>query len=296
MLKTCSIFVMITLCFLAAATYATGTYNDGNGSAEDPFQINTPEQLNELGLHSEDWDKHFVLTDDIDLIGYTGSQFKIIGGALNNVNVYGESVVGSLVGRMCGGIVSNCCVTGGSISGTKSTFGGLIGIVGDGGAVYDCHAYAYVEASGPSPGGSIGGLVGSTWESGIISNSYATGDVRWKQGQYTNMAGGLVGFNDAGVTIENCYATGFVHTSGTIYGTTEYAGGLVGYNSGVILNSYARGEVDGDKYCGGFVGNNSCSASISKCYSTGRVSGISDVGGGNRPLSSILCNLATVSN
>ncbi len=34
--------------------FATGTYDDGDGSAGDPFQINTPAQMDEIGRNACD--------------------------------------------------------------------------------------------------------------------------------------------------------------------------------------------------------------------------------------------------
>ena len=56
----------------------------------------------------------------------------------------------------------------------------------------------------------------------------------------TVYAGGLVGYNSGSIT--NSYATGNVSATSTS-SSSAYAGGLVGYNSGDILNSYATGEV-----------------------------------------------------
>lgn len=40
---------------------AQAQYGGGTGTAEDPYLIYTAEQMNEIGLHKEDWDKHFKL-------------------------------------------------------------------------------------------------------------------------------------------------------------------------------------------------------------------------------------------
>ncbi len=42
-------------------------YGGGSGTPEDPYQIATAEDLVSLGETPEDYDKHFILTDDIDL-------------------------------------------------------------------------------------------------------------------------------------------------------------------------------------------------------------------------------------
>jgi hypothetical protein len=56
-----------------------GVYGGGTGTAEDPYQIWTAEQMNEIGLNLDDWDKYFILAADIDLSGYPGDTFHIIG-------------------------------------------------------------------------------------------------------------------------------------------------------------------------------------------------------------------------
>ena len=62
---------------------ASGQYGGGSGTAEEPYLINTAEQLQGLGGSSGDWDKHFLLMADIDLSEYDGQDgreaFKHIG-------------------------------------------------------------------------------------------------------------------------------------------------------------------------------------------------------------------------
>ena len=90
-------------------------------------------------------------------------------------------------------------------------------------------------------------------------------------------AGGLVGYNSG--SILNSYAADDVSATSTSTSSYEYAyaGGLVGYNSGSITNSYATGNVSatssGDyAYAGGLVGGNTSSGSITNSYATGNVS------------------------
>jgi len=83
--------------------------------------------------------------------------------------------------------------------------------------------------------------------------------------------GGLVGKNSGNVI--NSYATG--NLSGT-----SGVGGLVGTNNGSVSNSYATGNVSGSRSVGGLVGiNYGSTSSVSNSYATGAVSGINDVGG-----------------
>jgi len=82
--------------------------------------------------------------------------------------------------------------------------------------------------------------------------------------------GGLVGFNNGLVT--NSYSTG--NTSGAV----GMVGGLVGKNSGTLNKSYSTAWVSGDVNAGGLVGDN-WDGTVSDSYSTGNVAGFSCVGG-----------------
>ena len=58
---------------------AFAKYSGGSGEPNNPYQIGTATDLNDIGNHTEDFNKCFTLTDDINLAQYTGTQFKIIG-------------------------------------------------------------------------------------------------------------------------------------------------------------------------------------------------------------------------
>jgi len=75
------LIVLVAVCALIATLcpLTTAQYGGGTGTAEDPYLIYTPEQMNEIGLHEDHWDKHFKLMADLDLAAYTGTQFNIIG-------------------------------------------------------------------------------------------------------------------------------------------------------------------------------------------------------------------------
>ena len=59
----------------------------------------------------------------------------------------------------------------------------------------------------------------------------------------------------------------------------ELVGGLVGWNNGAIIQTYATGSVTGDYNVGGLVGVNWYGGTISQCYATGAVTGDYNVGG-----------------
>ena len=76
-MRKLSILVLAIIAFLASAA-AKAKYSGGTGELNDPYQIATAEDLNDIGNHTEDLDKHFILINDVNLAGYTGTQFKII--------------------------------------------------------------------------------------------------------------------------------------------------------------------------------------------------------------------------
>jgi len=197
----------------------------------------------------------------IGLLGYvTGASAKIknLGLIDPNVNAGTGDKVGSLVGSLFEGTVSNCYVEGGQITG-HCEVGGL---VGDNSKSTISNCYAAGTVCGTSS--ASGGLVGNNY--GTILDCYSTASVSGKQ-----WAGGLVGMNKG--TISNCYA------AGTVCGTFRANGGLVGINEhATVWNCYASGPVDGNNETGGLVGYNSYST-ISNCYATGDVSGNNYVGG-----------------
>lgn len=94
----------------------------------------------------------------------------------------------------------------------------------------------------------VGGIAGTTSSNSEISNSYANVTVISTHDGFGNSeAGGLVGTNKG--TITNSYALGDVS------GQKSIVGGLVGEHQGDMSNVYASGEVSGGDRVGGLVGN-----------------------------------------
>ncbi len=113
----------------------------------------------------------------------------------------------------------------------------------------------------------VGGLAGWTDFSSDISGSHFSGTVT--AGETDGAAvGGLVGYQDG--VISDSYATGSVLGD-------EYVGGLAGENRGYIVASYSSAEVTGNGGVGGLAGVNR--GLISGSYATGSVTGGSAVGG-----------------
>ncbi len=72
-----AVVLLVLVTSLSPAAWAR--YGGGAGTAEDPYLIYTAEQMNTIGLYSQDWDKHFLLMADIDLSAYQGDSFNLIG-------------------------------------------------------------------------------------------------------------------------------------------------------------------------------------------------------------------------
>ena len=135
-------------------------------------------------------------------------------------------------------MVINSNVVGGSVKGSRSDIGGLVGINEANTIIINSYANVNVEGILWT-----GGLVGTN--RGRITNSYATGMVDGKgRGQTIGGLVGESGRNGGEAIIENCYALGAVSSDG---GNAEIGvGGLVGYVHFVskVSNSYATGNVD----------------------------------------------------
>jgi hypothetical protein len=290
-----TVLLVVGCCSLSAQA----KYGGGSGTPNDPYQIWDANQMNAIGADPCDWDKHFKLMANINLGGYTGTEFNIIGeyyydgewvinpftgvfdgnghtisnfsytstdtdfvglfgfvdnptnAEIRNLGLINTEIeagtgyyVGSLVGYLRAGTITNCYAEGGSISG-YSRVGGLVGYNSSG-------IITYCSSEGDVSGSSgVGGLVGRNYR-GTITDCYSTGSVEGVEN-----VGGLAGWNYFG-TITDCYSEADV--SGTIE-----VGGLVGRNgSGTITNCYSTGSVSGTFwYVGGLVGYNNSSVTVS---------------------------------
>ncbi|MHC4479060.1 MAG: GLUG motif-containing protein [Planctomycetota bacterium] len=300
-----TLLVLANCCFIVSPCQAR--YSDGTGEPNDAYQIADANDMNEIGLHSEDWGSHFVLVNDINMADYTGTQFNIIGpnGKAPFTGVFDgndysisnftyESNDTDAMGLFGYVYEPNARITDLTLinpnvdCGTGDKVGSLVGFLRYG-AIRGCG----VKGGSVSGDNSVGGLVGYT-HGGRISNCYVTGSVSGNE-----RVGGLVGRTARGARISNCYATGSVagilktgglvgsnyqckisncYATGAVDGD-DSTGGLVGYNAlWSIENCYATGAVDGNDLTGGLVGDN-CYGRISNSYATGNVDGNNWVGG-----------------
>lgn len=236
-------------------------FNDvfkGNGYVISNLYINRPEQITGLFIEIEE----SALITDLGLV---------------NVEVIGNVKAASLAGQTLDSTINNCYSVG-TVNGGDNYVGGLIGyslnsnisgsyfvgtVVGDlqvggligyssGSKLLNCHSTATV--SGDS---NVGGLIGADSSGSSILNCYSSSNV-----SSTEYTGGLIGRGDSAI-IDNSYF------SGITISTNVYSGGICG-RCASISNSYSTGPVSSPRYAGGLAGY--ISGTVSDSYSTSIVS------------------------
>ena len=165
----------------------------------------------------------------------------------------GESDAGGLVGTAAAGTT----ITDSSASGVPAAYasyrsgasngpvearaGGLVG--SSAGSTSRSMATGNALADGSATGmaiGIAGGLVASVASPGSITDSYATGTASATGGfDGDTLAGGLIGRLGTGGTVASSYALGLAITTTSSMTPQQYAGGLIGYNSGTVTASVA---------------------------------------------------------
>jgi len=287
--------LILTLFCIAVCLFAPqakAQYSGGSGTPEDPYQIATAADLIFLGETPEDYNKHFILTADIDLDpnlpggrvfdravvapdandikhGFQGDAFSgVFDGKdhkISHITMVGENYLG-LFGQLgYQAVVANLGLEAVDVNGIL-TVGAIVG-QNKAGSILNCSSTG--TASGESD---VGGLVGLNGEvlpavghnSGNIVACYSTCTVKRNAGSVAGLAGNNTG------SIASSYGTGSVgglagrntgsiissYSTGPVVSTGSHAGGLVGTNWGRIAASYSTGSVGGGSYVGGLVGNN----------------------------------------
>jgi hypothetical protein len=231
----------------------------GNGTAEDPYQIQTAAELASLAWDADLLDKHFVLTQDIDLAEVGPDELPPIGAD-------GTPFCGSLDGR--GHVVS------GFACDVSTDHVGLFGCVGasaddpnQAGSIRDLTLHEVQIA-----GGNMVGALAASLEGGCIERCIVTGRV-----QGVGTVGGAVGQVLGGEVVESAF-------EGVVNGH-DRVGGLIGSHQGILRSCYTTGQVAGEMFdIGGLAGeagdlSGSRRPLIAFCYSQAQVQGNSGVGG-----------------
>lgn len=222
----------------------------GNGTEASPYLIETVDQLNSIGHNRALMDKHFRLSNNLDLAGqsfamiadsayaFTGrfdGDSHVIKNISIDIPVFSNNV--GFIGSNCGGRVENLTLRNLTLQAEYArNVGGLMGYNRTGTA-RNCH----------------------------IQNADTTGFLT---------IGGLVGLNYWHALISRCSVIGRVEESGLWGYTMSPAGGIVGENSWWSQIEYTGANVDvvGQEFLGGLVGNNTIYARLEDCYGIGTVS------------------------
>ncbi len=233
------------------------SFASGDGSAGNPYTIETPAQLAWLGYCVNNQSggygsgSYFRLDSDINLgnrdwtpIGlnnnkYFAGYFDGNGHTITQLHVSG-ALLGGLFGYVNGGArIQNLNVQGSvqsSLNSGGTAAGGIVGYLGDA-TIVNCTFYGSVNASIGSETGVgdvyAGGIVG--WIGGgehIINCTNQGGITASTQGTGHAYAGGIVGYCNVGdFTIEDCLNTGHIiaNTGNTV---KDFAGGILGLGMG----------------------------------------------------------------
>ena len=169
------------------------TENPGEGTTANPYQIGTAGQLESLSDHPELWDKHFVLSADVDMTGRTYARALIApdmddtrGGGFQ-----GTPFSGSFQGQ--GHSIRYLTIRSEDVA---HDYAGLFGMIASGGRIDNLNVLDVDIAGGTGTSSYVGALAGYNY--GTITNCSATGILHNGKGN------GLVGFNSG--SLVNCHA------------------------------------------------------------------------------------------
>ncbi|QJX80403.1 fibronectin type III domain-containing protein [Priestia megaterium] len=249
----------------------------GSGTAEDPFLINSCEELQDVKNHLT---SSYKLSENVDCSSvsafepfaelptsvYSGnfdgnnfeiknltikqdaksaSLFGVIDGKvsnlrLENVKIYGYNVSGPLATST----TENAVVDNVIVSGEVKSSGYHAGMIAsNSGIIKNSHAYLNIESAGY-----IGGI--AAVNNGVVTDSFSNSTTN-QLGTSSQRNGGLVGYNSSAGTILNSYSRSIVK------GVGLETGGLVGINYGIIKSSYSNSNITvSGSYAGGFSGSN----------------------------------------
>lgn len=155
---------------------------------------------------------------------------------LENPSIQGGSWTGALVGYLNNGQVNGCSVTGGALINGGDYVGALVGAAYKSAFTW---CYAVAQVSGQNY---VGGIIGMNATETSLSGCYTMGGVTAS----SLYAGGLTGWSAGAVSA--CYSTAVVRGY-------DRVGGLIGQNTKAVNACYSVGYVVGtDKYKGGLVG------------------------------------------
>lgn len=272
----------------------------GKGTAEDPFQITTAEQMNNV---RQNMAASYALMNDIDLSGYSNwepigtSEAPFVGTfAGNNHTINGLIITEGNQGDYYGlfGYCENSCIktlnVAGNISITSNSNLSIGGIVGSGNniAVQSCKNNVEICLNNGNSVNSCGGIVGTIFSEGettsAIINCINNGNINVVA--YGAHCGGICGSLYRG-SIQYCINHGNCEANSSIGGVGEYfpsatCGGIIGESTddkNKIDSCVNDGNIKGFAMGGsasvcGIIGDRGIERSIVKnCFNLGNLEG-----------------------
>ncbi len=263
----------------------------GRGTKDEPYLIKTADNLKNIMKHPS---AHFKLYNPIDLDGVElepiGSLENPFRGTFdgNNLKISNFTLNKDETSKNIGffGVINNAKILNLKMEKAYVTGGSRLAVLA---------GYAKEDSNGAN----------------LIANCHVSGKltVLGTDVIKTTHAGGLVGINDGNNTvagtgtgsyrysiIDGCSADVDVYCSDNLSDEAGNIGGLVGWNRGIITDSYSVGNVKGGNLTGGLVGSNW--EQIYNSYSTGNVTGYYTAGGfaGSSNILSIIENCYSTGN
>ncbi|MDD2304425.1 MAG: BspA family leucine-rich repeat surface protein [Prolixibacteraceae bacterium] len=260
-------FLLLIIMSLVIVQVQAQSYSGGSGISGSPYQIATPTDLIYLSQHSEDWNKYFIQTANIDfgsdktLVDWDGDGtaswdagdqpgFSPIGNGATaftgnydggnhtirylHINLPGAGTPTGFFGQTNAASISKVGLVDASVTGGYDT-----GILAGNSSTATISTFNNCYSTGSVSGiMNTGGLVGILQSQSTINNSYSLASVN---GTFSAV-GGLIGQMASLSVVSNCYSAGIVTASG---GTT-HVGGFVGYKSGgTVSNSFWDKQASG---------------------------------------------------
>lgn len=279
--------VLLGLIGLFLPTSLWAQYAGGSGTAQDPYQIGTATHFANITNNPS---AYFRLIDDITITTFPGIEFS---GELNgatadqserhvitlDVTIENQDYAAMFRKLTGGAVIENLRLTG-QFRGDNIKSSAVIAVDMDGGSVVrDIFSNVEMVIGGTACCEDNQGPLGHGGLVGRIFDATLSRSANWGRTEAYVSVGGLVGFN-SGQIIES-FNAGFVVGTGQ-----NGLGSLVGGNQGIIQNSYSAGGVEGGFNCGGLTGGHSSGSlviEINNVYSSTVVdcelSSLDDVGG-----------------
>ncbi len=248
------------------------TFNDnvlvnGQKPKEDVKGYMWVEDVNQLQAINTNLSGNYALRNSIDATSTEQNDFTSIGSVndgfkgkfdgidynIFNLNISGTDNVG-LFGKTNGATINNVTLVGGSVTGTGSNVGAIVGNANN------TTLTNVVNSAAVSGNSNVGGIVGSA-DGTTVENAINTGTIEGNSKSETNV-GGLIGEMKDSNTADN-YKSQIIGNSynlGAVTGDGANVGGLVGYAVNSTIGDgtnlvYNRLDVTGAYNVGGIVGN-----------------------------------------